>query len=477
MADSRYDVVIIGSGPGGYVAAIRAGQLGLRTALVEKDPFQGGTCLHRGCIPTKALLENASRLDDIRHAADFGLTVPDVQFDWQKIQKRKSGVVSDLARGVAGLLKKQKVEVVQGWGRLEGPRAVGVSEAGAAGGGKESGGRAAPRRTLAADHILIATGSVPRGIPSAAFDGERILSSDHVLELGAVPRSMVVIGAGAVGVEFASIYRAFGTEVTIVEALPQLLPIEDEEVSVELARAFKKQKIGVRLETMLEGAERVGNDVRVTLSGKESGVVEAEALLVAIGRAPVTEGIGLENTKAKTDRGYIVVDEWCETAEPGVHAIGDVIPTPPLAHVASMEGVMVVERIAGKDVRPVPYRETPNCTYCNPEVASVGLTERQARAEGHDVRTGKFPFSASGRARIAGHTEGFVKIVGDSKYDEVLGVHIVGYKATELIAEAGAALHLEGTVEELIRTIHAHPTLAESIHEAAHAAHGAAIHF
>jgi dihydrolipoyl dehydrogenase len=468
MADPQYDVVIIGSGPGGYVAAIRAGQLGLKTALVEKDPFQGGTCLHRGCIPTKALLENASRLQDIVHASEFGLAVGELKVDWSKVQDRKAGIVRDLSRGVAGLLKKWKVEVVQGWGMLEGPREVGIYDR--AGGARQ--------RVLAAKAIVIATGSVPREIAAAPFDGERIVSSDHVLELGKVPGSMVVIGAGAVGVEFASIYHAFGTKVTVVEALPRLLPIEDDEVSAELWRAFRKRKIDVRTSTLLEVARRDGDTVRVSLTGEGAGEIETDVLLVAIGRAPVTAGIGLDATRARTDRGYVLVDEWCETDEPGVYAIGDVVPTPLLAHVASMEGIMVVERIAGHDVRPVPYRETPSCTYCDPEVASVGLTERKAREEGHDVKVGKFPFLASGRAKIAGHTEGFVKVVADAKYDEVLGIHVIGYKATELIAEAGAVLRLEGTLAELIQTIHAHPTLAESVHEAAHAAaHGSAIHF
>ena len=467
MTEPRYDVVIIGSGPGGYVAAIRAGQLGLRTALVEKDPFQGGTCLHRGCIPTKALLENAARYQDMLHAGEFGLTVGEIGIDWGKVQKRKAGVVRQLSGGVAGLLKKWKVEVVQGWGRIEGPREVGVYE-------DREGDRT---RSLATTNIVIATGSVPRNVPSAPFDGERILSSDHVLELAEIPGSLVVIGAGAVGVEFASIYHAFGSRVTLVEALPHLLPIEDEEVSVELAKTFKKNGIDVRTSTRLEGAERAGDRIRVRLSGEGAGEVEADYLLVAIGRAPVTDGIGLEGIGVETDRGYVPVDEWCETGQPGVYAIGDVIPTPLLAHVASMEGIMVAERIAGRDVRPVPYAETPNCTYCEPEVASVGLTERKAREEGREVRIGKFPFFASGRAKIAGHTDGFVKIVAGARYDEVLGIHVIGYKATELIAEAGAVLRLEGTVEELIHTIHAHPTLAESVHEAAHAVHGAAIHF
>lgn len=468
MPESRHDVVIIGSGPGGYVAAIRAGQLGLKTALVEKDPYQGGTCLHRGCIPTKALLENAGRYQDLLHASDFGLEVGDVSIDWGRIQARKQKVVDQLAGGVKGLLKKWKVEVLQGWGALDGSRTVVVTADGPEGD---------EVRRVEADHVVIATGSVPREIAVAPFDGERILSSDHVLELGGIPGSLCVVGAGAVGVEFASIYRDFGSEVTIVEALPQLLPIEDEEVAATLAQAFGKKGIDVRTSTRLAGAEVVEEGVKVTLEGDGGGEVVAERLLVAIGRAPVSEGIGLETTEVETERGYVKVDEWCETAEPGVYAIGDVNPTPWLAHVASMEGTMVVERIAGKDVRPVPYDETPNCTYCDPEVASVGITERKATELGYEIRTGKFPFLASGRAKIAGHTDGFVKIVGEKKYDEVLGVHIVGYKATELIAEAGAVLRLEGTVEELIHTIHAHPTLAESVHEAAHAVYGDAIHY
>ena len=473
MTDPPYDVVIVGSGPGGYVAAIRAGQLGLRTALVEKDPFQGGTCLHRGCIPTKALLENASRYQDLLHAGEFGLEVGPVGVDWPRVQARKSRIVKELAGGVAGLLKKHKVEVVQGWGRLLDARRVGVHAPGGAGASEPSG---EPVRTLDTRNVILATGSVPRPIPLAPFDGERVLSSDHVLELTSVPESLVVVGAGAVGVEFASVFARFGARVTLVEALPRLLPSEDHEVSAELERSFRKQGIDVRTGTPLAGVEPVSGGVDVTLGESGSSVI-AERILVAIGRAPVSRGIGLENVGAETRDGYVLVDEWCETAEPGVYAIGDLVPTPLLAHVASMEGVMVVERIAGLEVRSVPYAETPNCTYCEPEVASVGLTQRRAEEQGLDVRVGKFPFMASGRAKIAGHTEGFVKIVADARYDEVLGVHIIGYKATELVAEAGALLRLEATVGELIHTIHAHPTLSESMHEAAHAVHGAAIHY
>ena len=473
MSDPRYDVVIVGSGPGGYVAAIRAGQLGLRAALVEKDPFQGGTCLHRGCIPTKALLENASRYQDLLHAGEFGLTTGDVKVDWSRVQVRKDRVVGELAGGVAALLKKHKVDVVTGWGRLLDARRVAVHDPRGMRDGAPDG---EPVRILEAGNIILATGSVPRSIPPAPFDGERVLSSDHLLELSSVPESLVVVGAGAVGVEFASVFARFGARVTLVEALPRLLPGEDHEVSAELELAFRKQGIDVRTGTPLIGVEPVSGGVDVTL-GESGNSVIAERVLIAIGRAPVSRGIGLENVRAETRDGYVLVDEWCETAEPGVYAIGDLVPTPWLAHVASMEGVMVAERIAGLEVRSVPYQETPNCTYCEPEVASVGLTQRDAEEEGREVRVGKFPFLASGRAKIAGHTEGFVKIVADARYDEVLGVHIIGYKATELIAEAGALLRLEATVGEVIHMIHAHPTLSESLHEAAHAVHGAAIHF
>lgn len=473
MADPPYDVVIIGSGPGGYVAAIRAGQLGLRTALVEKDPFQGGTCLHRGCIPTKALLENASRYQDFLHAGEFGLAVGEVGIDWSRVQARKTRIVKELAGGVAGLLRKHKVEVVHGWGRLLGAGRVAVHDPRAEPRGEPGGD---PVRVLDARNVVLATGSVPRSIPPAPFDGERVLSSDHVLELTSIPESLVVVGAGAVGVEFASLFARFGTRVTLVEALPRLLPVEDHEVSAELERSFRKQGIDVRTGTSLLGVEPVSAGVDVTL-GESGDSVIAERVLIAVGRAPVTRGVGLENVRTETRDGYVLVDEWCETAEAGVYAIGDLIATPLLAHVASMEGILVVERIAGLEVRPVPYGETPNCTYCEPEVASVGLTQRRAEDDGHEVRVGKFPFLASGRAKIAGHTEGFVKVVADARYDEVLGVHIIGYKATELIAEAGALLRLEATVGELIHTIHAHPTLSESVHEAAHAVHGAAIHF
>jgi dihydrolipoamide dehydrogenase len=460
-----YDLVIVGSGPGGYVAAIRAGQLGLRVACVEKDPKFGGTCTHRGCIPTKALLHSAEVLDQIRHAGDFGIEVAGPGLDIAKVHAYKRGIVDKSASGIQSLFKKYKVEGIQGLGRLVGANAVEVT---AADGGK---------RTLSTRYVVIATGSVPREIRIAPSDGHRIVTSDHVLELERVPKSIVVLGAGAVGTEFASIYRSFGSDVTLVEMLPRALPIEDEEVSKELERQLKKRGIKVLTSTTLTAAEPVEGGVKVTLkqADKES-VVETELLLVAVGRAPVTGDIGLESIGIATEKGYVPIDGAMRTKVPNVYAIGDVVDTPWLAHVASAEGILAVEHMAGLEVRPLDYDLTPSCTYCEPEVGSVGLSEAKARERGHDVAVGKFSFMASGKARILGKAQGFVKIVRDKKYDQVLGVHIIGPHATDLIAEACVAMRLETTAEELFRTIHAHPTLSEAVMEAAHASHGAAIH-
>lgn len=446
------------------MAAIRAGQLGLKVALVEKDTRVGGTCTLRGCIPTKALLHTAALLDEIRHAADFGITGADPRLDILKAQAYKNGVVDKNTKGIEFLLKKNKCETLPGFGRLVGPHEVEVE--GAAG-----------KNVHRARHILIATGSVPREIGMAPTDGKAILNSDHILELERVPKSLVVLGAGAVGTEFASIFASFGSAVTLVEMLPRILPIEDEEVSAELERALKKRGIKVLAGTAMTAVEKFDGGARVQLdkAGKAS-TVEAEVLLVAIGRKPVTEGLGLEALGIRVERGYIQVNEWMQTAVPHVYAIGDVVPTPWLAHVASSEGILAVEHLAGQAARPLDYDRVPSCTYCEPEVGSVGLTEAKARERGYDVGTGKFAFTALGKARILGKTAGFVKIVRDQKYDEVLGVHIVGAHATDLIAEACVALQSEMTTEELVRTMHAHPTLSEAVMEAAHAAVGHAIH-
>lgn len=465
MANS-YDLIVIGSGPGGYVAAIRASQLGLRTAVVEKDPFLGGTCLHRGCIPTKALLHSAHLLDEIRHADQFGIVVLEPAYDLGMVHNFKRGVVQKNAKGIEFLFRKNKIELLPGFGRVSGPNTVEVEKDGA-------------RTAYETRFILIATGSVPRDIPPAPADGERILNSDHALELPRIPDSIAVLGAGAVGTEFASIFRSFGAEVTLIEMLPRILPIEDEESSAEVEKSFRKRGIRVLKGARLESVERTPTGVRlVLLQGGETRLQEAEALLVAVGRAPVTAGLGLEALGVGIERGYIQVDNHMRTAVPNIFAIGDVVNTPWLAHVASAEGILAAETMAGyAGARPLDYNLVPSCTYCDPEVASVGLTEAKARELGYEVQVGKFPFSALAKAAILKATEGFVKVVRDTRYDEVLGVHIVGPHATDLIAEACVALKLETTTEELVRTMHAHPTLSEAVAEAAHAAMGHAIHF
>jgi dihydrolipoamide dehydrogenase len=460
-----YDLVVIGSGPGGYVAAVRAGQLGLKTAIVEKDPQLGGTCTLRGCIPTKALLHTAEALDDIRHASEFGIEAAEPKLDMLKAQLYKRGVVEKNSKGIEYLMKKNKAEVLRGFGRLTGPNEVEVDAAG-------------QKRKVSARNVILATGSVPREIGLAPTDGKAVVNSDHILELERVPKSRVVLGAGAVGTEFASIFASFGSEVTLVEMLPRILPIEDEDVSSELERALKKRGLKVMAGTQMTAVEKTATGVKVSLDkGGKTSQVEAEMLLVAIGRKPVTDGLGLEALGIKLDRGYVEVDKWMQTAAPSVYAIGDIVKTPWLAHIASAEGILAVEKIAGHaGARPLNYDHTPSCTYCEPEVGSVGLTEERAKERGYDVAVGKFPMSALGKARIIGKTAGFVKVVRDKKYDELLGVHIVGAHATDLIAEACVALQVEATTEELFRTIHAHPTLSEAVAEAAHAASGHAIH-
>jgi len=464
MSDSK-DLVIIGSGPGGYVAAIRAAQLGMSVAVVEKDPKFGGTCLHRGCIPTKALLHTATVLDQARNADRFGVVVGDASLDLGKAQSYKQGVVDKNAAGIEFLFEKNKIEGIHGHGRLISATEVEVQ--GSAGG----------VRTLSARFVLIATGSVPREVAMAPTDAVQVVNSDHILNVDRVPESLVVIGSGAVGSEFASIFHSFGAKVTLVEMLPRILPLEDEEVSKELARSFKKRGIKVKTETELAGIELGSNEVTVRLEragGAES--LAAEMLLVAIGRAPVTEGIGLEEAGVIVEKGYIQVNRTMQSSVPNVYAIGDVVPTPWLAHVASAEGILAAEHMAGEKTYPLNYDQMPSVTYCEPEVGSVGLSEAEARERGYDVAVGKFPFSASGKAAIEGKTSGFVKVVRETKHDELLGVHIIGPKATDLIAEACVALKIESTTEELFRTIHAHPTLSEAMAEAAHAASGHAIH-
>ncbi|MDQ2870917.1 MAG: dihydrolipoyl dehydrogenase [Acidobacteriota bacterium] len=467
MNESKtYDVSIIGSGPGGYVAAIRAAQLGLSVQVIELEPRLGGVCTLRGCIPTKALLHTADLLEEARHGADIGVMAREIKLEMAGAQKHKEKVVRQSSNGVAYLMKKNRVDVTPGFGRIAGPGRVAVKAAD----GSES--------EFGAKNILIATGSSPRSLPGIDIDHRTVLSSDSILDLAEVPKSLLVIGSGAVGVEFASMFARFGSKATVIEVLPRIVPVEDEEISRELAASFKRQGIAVYVDTRVEKVTKMDNGVEVLArtSGGKTETFRAEKMLLAVGRKPLSEGIGLEAVGVATDRGYIRVDGMMRTNVPGIYAIGDVVPTAWLAHVASAEGIVAVEHMAGKNPPPLNYDQVPGCTYCSPEIGSIGLTEAKARERGYDVVVGKFPFSAIGKARIINETAGFVKIVAEKKYDEVLGVHIIGPKASELISEAGAALRLEATSEELVRTIHAHPTLSEAMHEAAEAVAGHAIH-
>jgi len=464
-----FDVVIVGSGPGGYVAAIRAGQLGLKTAIVERDPFFGGTCLHRGCIPTKALLHTADLLDEFAHAKTFGIVAGESKLDMPVVHQRKDKVVNQLATGVKGLLRKNKVTTFQGFGVLASANKVALKDPD----GKVTG-------EVQAKNILLATGSACRDIPSLPCDHKVVINSDDILKLPTVPRTLLVIGAGAVGSEFASIFLRFGSKVTLVEMMPTLVPIEDEEIGKALGESFAKQGMTVRTETTVSALKVVGDQAEVTLKGKDGKEEKAtfERVLVAVGRKPMTEGIGLENVGVKTDKGYVLHDPATfATNVPGIYAIGDIIKAPWLAHAASHEGIHVVTHLAGKETEPMNMDKVPNATYCWPEVASVGLTEKRAKEKGYDVRIGKFPFVGNPKALILDQTQGcFVKYVVDQKYDEVLGIHIIGPKATELLAAAGVALSHEATGQSLQNTVFAHPTLSEALGEAAHAVYGMAIH-
>jgi dihydrolipoamide dehydrogenase len=471
----QYDLIVIGSGTGGYVAAIRAAQLGLKTAVVERQPALGGTCLNWGCIPTKALLEHAHALKIAQDWKDWGLTIGQaaVQIDMTQVQARKDRIVKGLTGGIELLFKKNKIEWVRGSGRLTGKGGVDVSQAG---------GKPDAAGGLVAKEIIVATGSAPRSVPGVEIDRKRIITSDEAISLKEIPKSIVVLGSGAVGVEFASIFRRFGSDVTIVELLPRLVPLEDESISAELEKSFRKQGIKVLTGTKVTKAQASGDGVQIDVTlGDKTETIKTNYLLVATGRGPVTDGLGAEEIKLPLEKGYVRVDEQFRTSLPGISAIGDVITLgrpghPQLAHVSSAEGIVTAERLAGRETRPINYDQVPSCTYCDPEIGSVGLTEAEAKERGYDVQVGTFPFGVLARARIANEREGFVKIVADKKYDEILGVHMIGPRATELVAEATLMLRLECTVEELVRTIHAHPTMSEAIGEAAHATHGAPIH-
>ncbi len=457
-------LAVIGAGPGGYVAALRAGILGIDTVLIEKDPYLGGTCLHRGCIPTKALLHTAELYDEIREAGDHGIRVGEAVLDMSGVHRRKQAIVDRLAGGIRFLMKKRKVTVLTGTGRFVDAHTIAVA-------GPDG------EETLRAEKVIVATGSTPSDLPHVRADGDRIINSDHILGLEEVPRRLAVIGSGAVGSEFASIFASFGAEVHLIELLPRILPLEDAECSQALERAFRQRGITCYTGTEVTRVETGGAGVTLTMKrGDDETTLEVDRVLLAAGRRPVLDGLGADAIGLAMDGRFVRVDAYMQTSVPGVYAIGDVVRTPALAHVASKEGILAVDHLAGRPVQPIDYAKVPACTYTRPEVASVGLTEEAAREAGYDVRVGKFPFSAIGKAMILGDTTGFVKIVADARYDEVLGVHVVGPRATEMIAEAALGVHLETTVEELGRAVHAHPTLAEAMMEAAHGVYGEAIH-
>ena len=474
MPETIYDVAIVGSGPAGYTAAIRAGQYGLKTALIEKDPYLGGTCLHVGCIPTKALLFNAELWDHLKDAKEFGIDgVGSAKLNWGAVQERKQKIVAKHAKGLEFLMRKNKVETVKGYGKLTGPAQNGIHTIEVKNNDMKADGKTSQ---IKAKNVILSTGSEARMIPGLVPD-DRFLTNIEILNMGAVPKSLIIVGAGAVGVEFASIFRSFDCEVTILEMLPRMVPLEDEEVSKELARVYRKRGINFFGGAKVEKVDKTKSGVAVTFTadGKQQKL-EAEKILISVGRKPNTEGIGLEKTRIQSERGFIKTDEWMQTAEPGVYAIGDIVlGTPQLAHVGSMEGIVAVSKIAGKENHPINLMRIPNVTYCHPEIGSVGLTEAKARELGHDVKVGKFPFTANSRASIVGAHEGFIKIVSDAKYGEILGVHIIGPQASELIAEAVTAMELEATVEDLMWTIHAHPTLAEAMLDASNSVYGLAI--
>lgn len=467
MAEQDYsvDVAILGGGPAGYVAAIRAAQLGNKVAVVEREDL-GGICVKWGCIPTKALLYSAEMYEHFENAEEYGLSAENVNFDFSRIIERSRKTSQKQIKGVEYLFKKNKIERIKGTGKLTAKDTIAVTD--------EAGNDVA---TVKAKHIILATGARPRTIPDVEFDGKKIISSKEAMSLEKQPKSMVIIGAGAIGVEFAYFYSTFGTEITVVEMLPRIVPNEDEEVSKELRKSFKKRGINIMTGAKVESLKKTRGGVEVTVStddGEET--LKASKALMAIGVQGNVENLGLEDLGVKTEKSSIVVDEYYHTNVDGIYAIGDVIGPPWLAHVGSKEGVICVEKLSGENPVPLDYEMIPACTYCQPQVASIGLTEQQAKDEGYDVKVGKYQFRPNGKAVASGETEGFVKMVIDAKYGEILGAHIIGAEATELIAEIGVAKTLESTWEELHNTVHAHPTLSEAIDEATGAAFNKAIH-
>ncbi len=463
----NYDLIVIGSGPGGYVAAIRASQLGMKTAVVERESL-GGICLNWGCIPTKALLKSAQVFEYISHSEDYGIKVDGAKVDFESMIKRSRGVADGMSKGVNFLMRKNKIDVINGTGKIIRGKKVEVTDAD----GK--------KKEYSAQHIIIATGGRAKELPNLKIDGKKIIEYRKAMSLDKQPKSMVVVGAGAIGVEFAYFYKSIGTEVTIVEFMEQgLVPREDEEISKELTKIYTKAGMRVLANTSVESVDTSGKECKVTVKNRKDGKTEeikCDIVLSAAGVTPNTENIGLEELGIKTDKGVIQIDEFYRTNVPGIYAIGDVVPGPALAHVASAEGIICVEKISGMSPEPLDYNNIPGCTYCSPEIASVGYTEKAAKEAGYDIKVGKFPFSASGKASAAGAKSGFVKVIFDAKYGEFLGAHMIGYNVTEMIAEVVVARKLETTGHEILKSVHPHPTMSEAVMEAAAAAYGEVIH-
>lgn len=459
-----YDVIIVGSGPGGYVAAIRSSQLGLKTAIVEKESL-GGICLNWGCIPTKALLKSASVFQYLQHAEDFGITVKEGVANFPEVIKRSRGVADSMSKGVDFLMKKNKIDVINGYGKLKSAKQVEVT----AEDGKAT--------VYEAKHIIMATGARARELPNLPLDGEKVIEYRKAMSLPTQPKKMVVVGSGAIGSEFAYFYQSMGTEVTLIEFQKNIVPVEDEEVSKQLGRSFKKMGMKVMTESSVESVDTSGKGVVATVKTKKGEEkIECDVVLSAVGITANLENIGLEDVGVATDAGKIIVNDYYQTNIPGVYAIGDCVPGQALAHVASAEAILCVEKIAGMDVEPIDYGNIPGCTYCSPEIASVGMTEAAAKEAGYELKVGKFPFSASGKAKASGHPEGFVKVIYDAKYGELLGAHMIGYNVTELVAELVVARKLETTGHEILKAVHPHPTMSEAVMEATAAAYGEVIH-
>jgi dihydrolipoamide dehydrogenase len=460
----QYDLIVVGSGPGGYVAAIRASQLGLKTAIVEKESL-GGICLNWGCIPTKALLKSAQVFEYLKHASDFGITVNEYNADFNKVIGRSRDVADGMSKGIQFLLKKNKIDVLNGYGKIKQGKKVEVTTADGS------------NTTYEAQHIILATGARSRVLPGLEQDGKKVIGYREAMSLPMQPKSMVIVGSGAIGCEFAYFYNSMGTKVTIVEFMPNIVPVEDEDVSKQLARSFKKSGMSIMLESSVESVDTSGAGCKVKVKTKKGEeIIECDIVLSAVGITPNIENIGLEEVGVITDKGKVLVNDYYQTNIPGVYAIGDIVKGPALAHVASAEGILCVEKIAGLPVHPINYGNIPGCTYCSPEIASVGMTEKAAKEAGIEIKVGKFPFSASGKAKAAGASDGFVKVIFDAKYGEWLGAHLIGMNVTEMIAEVVVARNLETTGHEIIKSIHPHPTMSEAIMEAAADAYGEVIH-